>query len=164
MRRPRRSTAADAANGGDPGGDQEGRGGGRTEHRVRHHVAAASPAGYLNFGDRGSIPAVRGAAGANFHRDTVACPHPGGVVDPSCVQFGPGAGSENSSPAGHREIPTGTRRHAHLRHAQSRPVVLGGSEDTRYRASLNYMNQQGGRSRTASSGFRTLDRDAQGAG
>src|SRR5258706_299290 len=117
------------------------------------------------LGDRGSIPAVRGAAGANFHSGYGRLPTPGRRGRPLVRQFGPGAGSENPSPAGQREYRLVPRRHAHLRHAQSRPVVL--RRERRHAlsrvAQLHEPARGDARERPrADSG--ALERDAQGAG
>jgi len=86
------------------------------------YVAAASPAGYLNLVTADQYRQFVGQQVPIFIADTVACPHPAAWSTPP-ASIRPGAGSENSSPAGHREYDC-TGRHAHLRHAQSRPVVL----------------------------------------
>src|SRR6266850_459033 len=107
------------------------------------YVAAASPAGYLNLVTADQYRQFVGQQVPIFIADTVACPHPGGVVDPSCVNSARGLDPKIQAQLGtantdwYRAV---TRTSVTHNHDLS---FSGGSEDTRYRASLNYMNQQG---------------------
>src|SRR6266404_1750223 len=107
------------------------------------YVAAASPAGYLDLVTADQYRQFVGQQVPIFIADTVACPHPGGVVDPSCVNSARGLDPKIQAQLGsantdwYRAV---TRTSVTHNHDLS---FSGGSEDTRYRASLNYMNQQG---------------------
>src|SRR6266850_334439 len=102
------------------------------------YVAAASPAGYLNLVTADQYRQFVGQQVPIFIADTVACPHPGGVVDPSCVNSARGLDPKIQAQLGTAN--TDWYRAVTRNHDLS---FSGGSEDTRYRASLNYMNQQG---------------------
>src|SRR3989454_746126 len=107
------------------------------------YVAAASPAGYLNLVTADQYRGFVGQQVPIFIADTVACPHPGGTIDPSCVNSARGLDPKIQAQLGtantdwYRAV---TRTSVTHNHDLS---FSGGSEDTRYRASLNYMNQQG---------------------
>src|SRR5467141_2122452 len=107
------------------------------------YVAAASPAGYLNLVTADQYRGFVAQQVPIFIADTVACPHPGGVVDPSCVNSARGLDPKIQAQLGsantdwYRAV---TRTSVTHNHDLS---FSGGSEDTRYRASLNYMKQQG---------------------
>src|SRR3989454_9566468 len=107
------------------------------------YVAAASPAGYLNLVTADQYRQFVGQQVPIFIADTVACPHPGGTIDPSCVNSARGLDPKIQAQLGtantdwYRAV---TRTSVTHNHDLS---FSGGSEDTRYRASLNYMNQQG---------------------
>ncbi len=107
------------------------------------YVAASSPAKRLNLVSAGEYRQFVGAQVPIYVADTAACPHPGGVIDPTCK-----AGARGLDPVHLSALGTANTDWSD---AISRTAVThnhdlsfaGGSEDTRYRASLNYMKQQG---------------------
>src|SRR5437870_5425504 len=109
------------------------------------YVAAASPAKYLNLVSAGDYKNFVAQQVPIFIADTIACPHtaPGGKIDPNCFNSARGLDPKIQSQLGsastdwYRAV---TRTAVTHNHDLS---FSGGSEDTRYRASLNYMNQQG---------------------
>jgi len=107
------------------------------------YVAAASPANYLNLATADQYKSFVAQQVPIFVADTVACPHPGGVIDPNCFNSARGLDPKVQAQLGsantdwYRAV---TRTAVTHNHDLS---FSGGSEDTRYRASLNYMNQQG---------------------
>src|SRR6059036_1724113 len=109
------------------------------------YVAAASPAKYLNLVNAGDYKNFVAQQVPIFIADTIACPHtaPGGKIDPNCFNSARGLDPKIQSQLGsantdwYRAV---TRTSVTHNHDLS---FSGGSEDTRYRASLNYMNQQG---------------------
>src|SRR5256712_363809 len=109
------------------------------------YVAAASPAKYLDLVSAGDYKNFVAQQVPIFIADTVACPHtaPGGLIDPNCFNSARGLDPKIQSQLGsantdwYRAV---TRTSVTHNHDLS---FSGGSEDTRYRASLNYMNQQG---------------------
>lgn len=109
------------------------------------YVAAASPAGYLNLVTADQYRQFVGQQTPIFISDTIACPHtaPGGLIDPNCFNSARGLDPKIQAQLGtantdwYRAV---TRTSVTHNHDLS---FSGGSEDTRYRASLNYMNQQG---------------------
>jgi len=109
------------------------------------YVAAASPAKYLNLVSAGDYRNFVAQQVPIFIADTIACPHtaPGGLIDPNCFNSARGLDPKIQSQLGsantdwYRSV---TRTSVTHNHDLS---FSGGSEDTRYRASLNYMNQQG---------------------
>ena len=107
------------------------------------YVAAASPANYLNLATADQYKSFVAQQVPIFVADTVACPHPGGVIDANCFNSARGLDPKVQAQLGsantdwYRAV---TRTAVTHNHDLS---FSGGSEDTRYRASLNYMNQQG---------------------
>jgi len=107
------------------------------------YVAAASPAGYLDLVTADQYRTFVGQQVPIFIADTVACPHPGGTIDANCFNSARGLDPKIQAQLGtantdwYRAV---TRTSVTHNHDLS---FSGGSEDTRYRASLNYMNQQG---------------------
>ncbi|PYO97139.1 MAG: hypothetical protein DMD60_08055, partial [Gemmatimonadetes bacterium] len=107
------------------------------------YVAASSPAKYLDLVTADQYRQFVGQQVPIFIADTVACPHPGGVIDANCFNSARGLDPKIQAQLGsantdwYRAV---TRTSATHNHDLS---FSGGSEDTRYRASLNYMNQQG---------------------
>jgi TonB-dependent starch-binding outer membrane protein SusC len=109
------------------------------------YVAEASPAGYLNLVTADQYRQFVGQQTPIFISDTIACPHtaPGGLIDPNCFNSARGLDPKIQAQLGtantdwYRAV---TRTSVTHNHDLS---FSGGSEDTRYRASLNYMNQQG---------------------
>src|SRR5436309_1196521 len=109
------------------------------------YVAAASPAKYLNLVSAGDYKNFVAQQVPIFIADTIACPHtaPGGKIDPNGCNSARGLDPKIQSQLGsantdwYRAV---TRTAVTHNHDLS---FSGGSEDTRYRASLNYMNQQG---------------------
>jgi len=107
------------------------------------YVAAASPSNYLNLATADQYKSFVAQQVPIFVADTVACPHPGGVIDANCFNSARGLDPKVQAQLGsantdwYRAV---TRTAVTHNHDLS---FSGGSEDTRYRASLNYMNQQG---------------------
>ena len=107
------------------------------------YVAAASPSNYLNLATADQYKSFVAQQVPIFIADTVACPHPGGAIDPNCFNSARGLDPKVQAQLGsantdwYRAV---TRTAVTHNHDLS---FSGGSEDTRYRASLNYMNQQG---------------------
>ena len=107
------------------------------------YVAAASPSNYLNLATADQYKSFVAQQVPIFIADTVACPHPGGVIDANCFNSARGLDPKVQAQLGsantdwYRAV---TRTAVTHNHDLS---FSGGSEDTRYRASLNYMNQQG---------------------
>ena len=107
------------------------------------YVAAASPAKYLNLVTAGDYRQFVAQQVPIFIADTVACAHPGGVIDPNCFNSARGLDPKIQAQLGsantdwYRAV---TRTAVTHNHDLS---FSGGSEDTRYRASLNYMKQDG---------------------
>ena len=107
------------------------------------YVAAASPANYLDLATADQYKAFVAQQVPIFIADTVACPHPGGTIDKTCFNSARGLDPKIQAQLGsantdwYRAV---TRTAVTHNHDLS---FSGGSEDTRYRASLNYMNQQG---------------------
>src|SRR5205809_1743713 len=109
------------------------------------YVAGARPAHYLNLATAGQFRTYVTGQVVVWRADSVACPHtaPGGKIDPNCFNSARGLDPKIQSQLGsantdwYRAV---TRTAVTHNHDLS---FSGGSEDTRYRASLNYMNQQG---------------------
>jgi len=109
------------------------------------YVAAASPAGYLNLATADQYRQFVAQQTPIFIADTIACPHtaPGGLIDPNCFNSARGLDPKIQAQLGtaNTDWYRAVTRTA-VTHNQDLSFS-GGSEDTRYRASLNYMNQQG---------------------
>ncbi len=109
------------------------------------YVAAASPSKYLDLATADQYRSFVAQQVPIFIADTIACPHtaPGGLIDPNCFNSARGLDPKVQAQLGsantdwYRAV---TRTAVTHNHDLS---FSGGSEDTRYRASLNYMNQQG---------------------
>lgn len=107
------------------------------------YVAAASPSKYLDLATAAQYRSFVAQQVPIFIADTVACPHPGGTIDPNCFNSARGLDPKVQAQLGsantdwYRAV---TRTAVTHNHDLS---FSGGNEDTRYRASLNYMNQQG---------------------
>jgi iron complex outermembrane receptor protein len=107
------------------------------------YVAAASPSNYLNLVTGNQYRQYVAQQVPIFVADTVACPHPAGKIDTNCFNSARGIDPKVQAQLGtantdwYRAV---TRTSVTHNHDLS---FSGGSEETRYRASLNYMNQQG---------------------
>src|SRR5438270_2448010 len=107
------------------------------------YVAASSPAKYLDLVTASQFGTfVTGQVGV-WRADSTSCAHPGGVIDPNCFNSARGLDPKIQAQLGsantdwYRAV---TRTAVTHNHDLS---FSGGSEDTRYRASLNYMKQDG---------------------
>src|SRR5438094_9040068 len=103
--------------------------------------AAASPSKYLDLVTGDQYRQFVGEQVPIFIADTIACPHPGGVIDANCFNSARGLDPKIQAQLGtanndwYRAV---TRTSVTHNHDLS---FSGGREDTRYRASLSYMKQ-----------------------